>query len=339
MNLPIITLAQGGGGLASQRLLAEELLPLLAPEHRQPLEDAARVPLAAGEGALVLTTDGFVVQPLVFPGGDLGKLAICGTVNDLAMRGARPCWLTVSLILEEGLPLATLRQIVDSMVATVGEVGAQIVAGDTKVVQRGSGDGAFVSVCGVGRPVATPGPTVSRARVGDQIIVNGALGNHGLAVLAARESLGFAANLRSDCAPLWSLVESMLEAVGDDLHTLRDPTRGGVAAALNEIATATGVGMVLQDEALPVDPAVRGACELLGFDPLAIANEGKVLALVAPASAARLLAAMRQHPLGRESTVIGEVIASPAGRVVVETNLGTRRLLDAPSGELLPRIC
>ena len=343
MTEPVITLAHGGGGADSQSLLAAELLPLLSPEHAACLEDAAHVTLSAhglaADPGLVVTTDGFTVRPLVFPGGDIGKLAVCGTVNDLAMRGARPELLTVSMILEEGLPISTLRTVVASMRAVMGEVGAALVAGDTKVVERGRGDGLYLSLTGLGRPQITPPPGVRRARPGDQILINGSIGDHGIAVLAAREDLGFAADVRSDCAPLWSLVEAMLQAGGADVHVLRDPTRGGVASTLNEIARGAGVGVVLQQEALPIGAAVQSACDLLGFDPLTIANEGKVLVLVAPDSCRQVLSAMRQHPLGRASAVIGEVIATEPGRVVMQTALGARRLVDLPSGELLPRIC
>lgn len=339
----VITMAHGAGGLDSQRLFTAELLPLLAPEHAACLEDAAHVMLSGnGDGsghALVVTTDGFTVRPLIFPGGDIGKLAVCGTVNDLAMRGATPAWLTVSMILEEGLGLGVLRQVVSSMRAAVAEVGAGIVAGDTKVVERGHGHGMYLAVTGVGRPLLAVPPGVRRARARDRVIINGPVGNHGLAVLSAREDLGFTSAITSDCAPLCGLVETMLQAGGTDVHTLRDPTRGGVAATLNEIAAEAGVGIVLAEEAIPVDPAVRSACDILGFDPLTIANEGKLLALVAAGSAERVLAAMREHPLGRSSAVIGEVNSQQPGRVVLQTALGTRRLVDVPSGELLPRIC
>lgn len=343
MNEAVITLADGAGGADSQKLLAAELLPLLSPEFRDPLEDAAYVilppPLCPGDGGLVVTTDGFAVRPLIFPGGDIGTLAVCGTVNDLAMRGAQPVLLGLSMILEEGLPLPTLRTVVQSIRRLTREVGVAVVAGDTKVVERGRGDGMFLAVTGLGRPRAMPPPGVLRARPGDRVLISGTIGDHGLAVLSAREDLGLVAGTRSDCAPLWSLVELMLGVGGDGVHVLRDPTRGGVAAALNELAAGAGVGVVLQQEALPVRPAVAAACDLLGYDVLTVANEGKLLALVAEGCCQDLLAAMSGHPLGRESAVIGEVTAAEAGRVVMETALGTRRLVDMPAGELLPRIC
>jgi hydrogenase expression/formation protein HypE len=339
MSDQVITMAPGGGGAASQRLLSAEILSLLAPDQAECLEDAALVAWPASPGGLVYTTDGFIVQPLVFPGGDIGKLAVCGTVNDLAMRGAKPELLTVSMILEEGLDVAVLRQAVVSMKAVTEAVGASIVAGDTKVVERGKGDGMFLSLSGIGRPQVTPAPSARRAEPGDQVLINGTIGDHGVAVLAAREQLGFTTTVTSDCAPLWGIVQAMLGAGGTGVHVLRDPTRGGVAAGLNEIAQSSGIGIVLRQESLPVDPAVQGACDLLGFDPLTIANEGKVMAIVAPERAADVLAAMRQHPLGQHSAVIGEVIAEQPGRVLMQTVLGPRRLVDMPSGELLPRIC
>jgi hydrogenase expression/formation protein HypE len=339
MAEPVVTLAHGGGGAGSQQLLRELLLPLLAPEHAACLEDAALVARAAGDGDWAYTTDGFIVKPLIFPGGDIGKLAVCGTVNDLAMRGARPEVLTVSMILEEGLPLRTLATVVRSMRAALDEVGARIVAGDTKVVERGRGDGIFLSMSGLGPVTVSPAPSAGRARPGDRVVISGAIGDHGIAVLAAREDLGFSVKVESDCAPLWSLVETMLQAGDAGVHVLRDPTRGGVAAVLNEIAMQSRVGTVIMEDSLVVDEGVRGACDLLGFDPLTIANEGKVLAFVAPERVEAVLAAMRAHPLGRKSAVIGEVIEGSPGRVLMETAIGTRRLVDMPSGELLPRIC
>lgn len=339
MAEPVVTLAHGGGGAGTRELLLDILLPLLDPAHALCLEDAALVPRADGDGVRAYTTDGFIVKPLVFPGGDIGKLAVCGTVNDLAMRGARPEVLTVSMILEEGLPLSTLEAVVASMRATLDAVGATVVAGDTKVVERGRGDGLFISMSGLGSVQVSPPPASFRARPGDQVLINGPIGNHGIAVLAAREDLGFSVTVESDCAPLWGLVETMLNAGGPDVHVLRDPTRGGVAAVLNEIAVDSGVGVIVSETALMVAEGVRGACDLLGFDPLVIANEGKVVAFVAQQQSAAVLEAMRAHPLGRESAVIGEVISDSPGRVLLETDLGTRRLVDMPGGELLPRIC
>lgn len=339
MAEPVLTLAHGGGGAGTHQLLRDILLPLLDPAQALHLEDAAVLPTAAGGPVWACTTDGFTVKPLFFPGGDIGKLAVCGTVNDLAMRGARPEVLTVSMILEEGLPLSTLARVVESMRATVDAVGAMVVAGDTKVVERGRGDGIFLSLAGLGSVQVSPPPAAFRAQPGDQVLINGPIGDHGIAVLAAREELGFSVPVQSDCAPLWGLVETMLAAAGPDLHVLRDPTRGGLAAALNEIAADSGVGVVIREVDLVVTDGVRGACDLLGFDPLTIANEGKLVAFVAPQQATVVLEAMRAHPLGRDSAVIGEVITDLPGRVLLETDLGTRQLVDMPGGELLPRIC
>lgn len=339
MAEPVVTVAHGGGGAGTRQLLQDILLPLLDPAHALHLEDAALLPAAVGGHQWAFTTDGFTVRPLFFPGGDIGKLAVCGTVNDLAMRGARPEVLTVSMILEEGLPLSTLERVVASMRATLDAVGAGVVAGDTKVVERGRGDGMFLSMSGLGTVQVSPPPAAFRAQPGDQVLINGPIGNHGIAVLAARENLGFSVTVESDCAPLWSLVETMLSAGGSDVHVLRDPTRGGLAAALNEIAEDSGVGVIVREADLLVTDGVRGACDLVGFDPLTIANEGKVVALVAPRQATAVLEAMRAHPFGRDSAVIGEVISGSPGRVLLETDLGTRRLVDMPGGELLPRIC
>lgn len=335
-----------------QRLIAQELLPACDPTYGRGGEDAAEVSLpcspsgrgtpkaeVSGTTQIVLTTDTFVVRPAIFPGGDVGHLAVCGTVNDLAMRGARPIYLTLGLVVEEGTPLGLLRQVMHSVRETCEEAGVALVAGDFKVVERGAGDGLYANTTGVGVPIITPAPSLHRAQPGDAVLINGPLGQHGLAVLAARGELELMSTVESDCAPLAGLVEAVLAAGGEAVHTLHDPTRGGLAAALNEIAVASGVGLEVEEGALPRDSGVEGGCEVLGLDPLQIANEGKVIALVAPNHAEIVLDAMRAHPYGAQAAIIGRVLAEPAGRVTLRTLLGTRRVVEMPSGELLPRIC
>lgn len=319
-----------------QELIQQELLPACDKQLGRTMEDAA---LLSGAEQIVLTTDSHVVRPPVYPGGDLGKLAVCGTVNDLAMRGARPAYLSLGLIVEEGTPLKLLRRIMRSVQTTCAETGVALVTGDFKVVERGSGDGIFANTAGVGFPLTASPPSLSRAEPGDVILLNGPLGQHGVAVLAARGELNLLAAVESDCAPLAELAERILAAGGEAVHVLHDPTRGGLAAALNEIAAVSEVTMEIQENSLPRDPAVEGACEILGLDPLQVANEGKVAVVVAPPVAEAVLAAMREHPYGRQATVIGQVTTGPPGRVIMQTVLGTRRVIDAPSGELLPRIC
>ncbi len=335
MNSDIITLAHGSGGKMMQELIAQELLPLCDEELGRGLEDAAELQVP-GE-RLIFTTDSFTVQPLEFPGGDIGKLCICGTVNDLAMRGARPLYISLSLIIEEGLEFNLLRRVLASIGNAARETGAAIVTGDTKVVQRGKADGLFINTTGIGEPLQQRSPGATRALVGDKVLLNGPLGEHGIAVLVAREDLQLQSELESDCAALAGLVEAMLQVGGEAVHVLRDPTRGGLAAALNEIATASQVGIETEESYLPRNPAVTGACEILGLEPLEVANEGKLVAMVAPEVAEKVLAAMKEHPLGRQSAIIGEVVEGD--RVTMKTALGTSRIIDMPSGELLPRIC
>jgi hydrogenase expression/formation protein HypE len=289
-------------------------------------------------GSMAMTTDSYVVDPVVFPGGDIGSLAIHGTVNDLAMRGARPLYLTAGFILEEGLSMDLLEQIVASMGAAARAAGVLIVAGDTKVVPRGKADKLFINTAGVG--VVPPGLRIGGqyARAGDAILVNGTIGDHGMAVLCKREGLAFENEILSDSAPLNGLVGEMLQS-GPHIHVLRDPTRGGVATTLNEIAQQSGVGIQLHEEAIPVAADVAGACELLGLDPLYIANEGKVLAIMPQAEAEGILEAMRRHPLGRKACQIGSVVKEEPGRVFLRTRIGGLRLLDMLRGEPLPRIC
>ena len=285
-----------------------------------------------------MTTDTFVVRPLFFPGGDIGKLAVYGTVNDLAMSGARPLYLSAGFILEEGLPMETLRRVVESMSAASREVGVRIITGDTKVVDRGKGDGIFINTAGVG--LVPPGIDIAPQRVapGDAVIVSGDLGRHGMAVMSVREGLGFESELQSDCRSLAGLVEAMSVA-GMDLHCLRDLTRGGLSAALNEIALDVGVGISLEETAIPVSGPVAAACEILGLDPLYVANEGTLVAFVAPRSAERVLDVMRRHPAAQGPAIIGRVTDAHAGSVEVRSSLGGGRILDLLSGEQMPRIC
>ncbi len=331
-----ITMAHGSGGRATQRLIEEIFAPRFRNAVLARMNDAALLEVEGGR--LALATDGHVVSPLFFPGGDIGRIAICGTVNDLAMMGARPRWLTLSFVLEEGLPLADLERIADSMAQAAEEAGVQIVAGDTKVVERGHGDGLYVSAAGVG--IVPPGVEVeaANARPGDVLLINGPVGNHGITLMLQREGLHFDAPLESDAAPLNHIVAALLEAA-PHTHTLRDATRGGLATALNEIAQTAGVGIVVEEAAVPVDEAVRGACGLLGLDPLYVANEGVFVAFVPPEEAEVALAAMRAHPLGRRARRIGQVVADHAGQVVLATALGAKRILPPLSGNLLPRIC
>ncbi len=331
----IITLAHGSGGQLSHELIEGLFLRHLNNEALTELNDAATVAVPSGQ--IALTTDSFVVSPLFFPGGDIGRLAVCGTVNDLAVTGAQPKYLCAGLIIEEGLPFETLEQIVVSMAETARVAGVQIVAGDTKVVGRGAADGLFINTTGLGIYPAALGPR--RLRPGDVLLVNGTLGDHGIAVLIRREGLSFDAPLVSDCAPLNDLIAALLAACPGDVHCMRDPTRGGLAATLNEWAWSAGVGIEVDEQALPIRETVRSVCELLGFDPLYVANEGKVVIAVAPTAAERALATLRAHPLGRDAAIIGRVTETHAGRVVLETLLGTHRLLSMPVGELLPRIC
>jgi len=285
-----------------------------------------------------MATDSHVVSPLFFPGGDIGCLSVHGTINDVAVMGAQPLWLSAAFILEEGFPLADLARIVESMAAAAKAAGVPIVTGDTKVVERGKGDGVFITTTGVG--VVPPGRELSgsRARSGDAILVSGTLGDHGMAIMAGRESLGFDSRIVSDTAALHGLIAAMLES-GADLHVLRDPTRGGLATTLNEIARQSGVGMMLQEKVVPVSPQVAAACEFLGLDPLYVANEGKLVAICAENDAESLLTAMRAHPLGAQAAIIGSVHEDPHHFVQMTTAFGGRRIVDWLTGDQLPRIC
>jgi hydrogenase expression/formation protein HypE len=327
----VIVLGHGAGGRLSHDLVAKHFLPKLGGAALAELGDAAVL------GDLAMTTDAFVVSPRFFPGGDLGRLAVCGTVNDLAMVGARPVGLTAAFVLEEGLAMSELDRLVDSMAAAAREAGVEIVAGDTKVVPRGAADGVFVTTAGVGRLEGEFRPAARRAAEGDAVLVSGTLGDHGVAVMSCRPGIPIGGAVESDVAPLVSLVEA-LRASGAVVHALRDPTRGGASQALVEIALAARVRVTIDERAVPVKPAVRAACDLLGLDPLDVANEGKLVAFVPEGDADRALAAMRAHPLGAAATRIGTVGGGDPGCELV-TSLGARRALRMASGELLPRIC
>jgi len=332
----IILMSHGGGGRRTQQLLRDHILPPLDNPILRQMDDAACLDLGGAE--LAITTDSYVIRPLFFPGGDIGRLAVCGTVNDLAMQGAIPRYLTLGLILEEGLRLSELDRILRSAAAAAQEAGVQIVAGDTKVVERGAGSGLFINTTGLGLRRPGINTHVAHARPGDVILISGTLGDHGIAVLSQREGLAFQTVLVSDVAPLNGLMAALLDAV-PTIHVLRDPTRGGVAAALNDIAGSANVGIRIEEAALPVRAAVRGACGLLGLDPLGVANEGKALVLCAAADAERALAELRAHSLGCDACRIGEVLPAPAGKVLLHTRIGGERLVEMPLGDDLPRIC
>lgn len=331
-----IVLGHGSGGKLSHDLIKKYFVPSFDNPALRAGDDAGVVVLDTLR--LAISTDSHVVAPLFFPGGDIGRLSVCGTVNDLAMMGAAPLYLTAGFILEEGLDVAILARVLDSMRDAAREAGVQIVAGDTKVVQRGKGDGLYINTAGVGKLRAGVHLSGANARAGDAVILSGSMGDHGIAVLSARGDLGFEADVTSDVAPLHELVAVMLET-GARIHVLRDPTRGGVATTLNEIARQSDVGIVLREDALSVRPAVAAACEMLGFDPLYIANEGKLLAVVARQDAEQVVHAMHRTRYGAEAVIIGTVSAEPRGRVLLKTGLGSTRVVDVLMGELLPRIC
>ena len=336
MKTKRIQMDHGAGGRASHDLVAKTFMPALANPILTKLNDSAL--LNFQDVRLAMSTDSYVVDPNFFPGGDIGSLAVHGTVNDLAMRGAQPCYLSVGFILEEGLEITDLEKLITSMAEAAREAGVQVVAADTKVVERGKADRIFINTAGVG--IIAPGVNIAgqNAKPGDFVLINGPVGDHGIAVLSTREGLSFQTEIQSDSAPLNGLVSGMLE-VSRHIHVLRDPTRGGVATALNEVANQSAVGIELEESNLPVRPEVNAACELLGLDPLYVANEGKVLVLVAPEDADQVLHKMRQHPLGRESCIIGRVVSEHPGRVILHTCIGGRRIVDMLSGEQLPRIC
>ncbi|MEW1928745.1 hydrogenase expression/formation protein HypE [Streptomyces sp. NPDC088360] len=331
----LIQPGHGAGGRLTAELLDTLVLPALGGRPEDPLEDAALVP---GEGELVVSTDSFVVSPLAFPGGDIGSLAVHGTVNDLAMRGALPLALTLAVIAEEGLPLGELRSVLDSVGKAAHQVGVPVVTGDTKVVGRGAADRLFLNTTGIGRRIPGLTPSAAGARPGDALLLSGPIGLHGTAVLSTREGLGFEADIASDSRPLHRLVRA-LAPLGGAVHSLRDPTRGGLAASLNEIAGSSGVGVEIAESSLPVPQAVAAACDLLGLDPLIVANEGCLVAFVAADAAETALTALRTYPEGAAAVPIGHCTAGPPGRVELRTLIGARRVVDMPLGEQLPRIC
>jgi hydrogenase expression/formation protein HypE len=334
---PAIVMGHGGGGKLSQELVEHLFLPAFRNPALADLGDAAQVDLAGAR--LVMSTDSFVVRPLFFPGGSIGDLAVNGTVNDLAVSGADPKFLSASFILEEGFPLAELAAVVDAMARAAREAGVQIVTGDTKVVERGHGDGCYISTTGVGvlRDGVSVGPR--RAQPGDQVIVSGTLGDHGMAILSVREGLEFESPIRSDCAALNGMIAAVLEAAGSQVHAMRDPTRGGLASTLNEIAAASNVGIAIDESRLPVRAEVQSACELLGLDPVYVANEGKAVFVVAPEAAETVLTALHTHPLGREAARIGQVTAEHPRMLLARTAIGAERVVTMQVGEQLPRIC
>jgi hydrogenase expression/formation protein HypE len=332
----VVELAHGGGGTKTARLVETLFAPAFSNPHLEPLGDGALV--GVGRERLAFTTDSFVVKPTFFPGGDIGSLAVHGTVNDLAMCGAEPLFLSAGYLLEEGFPMRDLERVVASMAGACSSAGVLLVTGDTKVVDRGKGDGIYVNTSGIGRVRDGVSVGPDRAAPGDAVIVSGPIGDHGIAVMAAREGIDFETALVSDSAPVIAPVRALLDAV-PATHVLRDPTRGGLATALSEIALASGVGIRLDESAVPVREAVRGACELLGFDPLYVACEGRFLAIVPGASVTAALAAIRSQPGGEGARTIGTVQAEDAGRVVLRTRIGSHRLLERLSGEQLPRIC
>jgi hydrogenase expression/formation protein HypE len=336
-----IVLGHGSGGKLTADLIDKIFLPAFRNPVLDKLDDQAVITI--GGTRLAFTTDSFVVTPIFFPGGDIGRLAVHGTVNDLAMSGAQPLYLSAAFILEEGLHVDDLRRVVESMRAAAADAGVQFVTGDTKVVDRGKGDQIFITTTGIG--VIEDGINISadRARPGDAIILSGYIGDHGMAIMSQREGLEFEGAIESDCASLNGLVSAMLATHSTDgpdfIHCLRDPTRGGAATTLNEIAKRAGVGMLLRETSIPVRESVKGACEVLGLDPLYVANEGKLLAIVRPKMAELILQQMRAHPLGRDAAIIGEVVTDHPGMVLMKTEIGGTRVLDVMFGEQLPRIC
>jgi hydrogenase expression/formation protein HypE len=331
-----VLLAHGGGGRLTHQLIQKMFLPQFQNEFLEPLHDGAI--LSFNGVRLAFSTDSYVVNPIFFPGGDIGELAVNGTVNDLAMCGARPLYVSVAFIIEEGLPMEDLWRVVLSMQEAAKRAGVELVTGDTKVVDRGKGDKVFINTSGVG--IVDEGIDINpkRARVGDQIILNGPIALHGIAIMSVREGLEFETQIESDTAPLNGLVQAMFNT-SRQIHVLRDPTRGGVASVLNEIAGTANVGISIIEERIPINDEVEGACEILGFDPLYVPNEGKLLAFVSREESGSVLEAMKSHPLGKDAAVIGEVVADHPGTVVMKSRIGGARIVDMLSGEQLPRIC
>lgn len=332
-----ITLAHGSGGKASHELIEKLFVAGFGSKSLVAMEDSAVLP--AGSATIAFSTDSFVVDPIFFPGGDIGLLAVHGTVNDLAMRGAKPLYLSVGMIIEEGFAYEDLKKIVQSLKAGADKAGIEIVTGDTKVVQSGKADKIFINTTGIGLLDKAPDISALHGRVGDAIILSGTMADHGTTILCQREGLQIQGGFASDTAPLNHLVETMIKEAGESIHTLRDPTRGGVGTTLNELAVSSGIGIRIREADLPVRQDVRGACELLGLDPLYLANEGKLLALVEPAAAPGLLPVMQSTEYGENACIIGEVVADHPGQVVLETMIGSTRIVDMLHGEPLPRIC
>ena len=337
---PQIVLGHGSGGKLSAELIEKVFVSRFRNATLEKMDDQAV--LAIGGARVAFTTDSFVVTPIFFPGGDIGTLAVNGTVNDLAMGGAKPLYLAAAFILEEGLAATDLARVVDSMAQAAQNAGVQFVTGDTKVVNRGKGDKVFITTTGIGLVDRGTQLSADRAQPEDKILLSGYVGDHGITILSQREGLEFESTLASDCAPLYGLVSAMLDAAPgkvEGFRLMRDPTRGGVATVLNEIAGRSRVGMILRENQIPVRDSVRGACEMLGLDPLYVANEGKLVAIVAPEIAEAVLAAMKAHPLGADSCIIGQVVEQPAGMVLMKTSVGGTRVVDVLFGEQLPRIC
>lgn len=332
-----VQLGHGSGGKLSAALLRDHFLPLLANPALAQLADAAVLPVHGGE--IAFSTDTFVVHPIEFPGGNIGSLAVHGSLNDVAMMGATPRFLSAGFVIEEGLPLDLLDRVVAAMAEAARAAGVPLVTGDTKVVERGKADQLYINTTAIGtlHGSVRPGPT--RAAAGDVVLVSGPIGRHGMAIMSAREGLGLESEIRSDSASLAPLVQRLGERLGDDLHVLRDPTRGGMASALNEISAASGVGMVLEESTIPIPGAVAAACEILGFDPLYVANEGVLLAILPARLAGAALEALRGHPLGSGAAVIGRVVTDHPGMVVMRTAIGGTRVVDMLPGDQLPRIC
>ncbi len=332
----VILMSHGGGGTRTRRIIDEIIVRHLGNPILAQLDDAAciRIP----EPDLVFTTDSFVVQPIFFPGGDIGKLAACGTLNDLAMQGGEPRCLSLGLIMEEGFPVDDLERVIASLAGVCKETGVPVVTGDTKVIERGAGTGILMNTAGIG--VRKPGIDVhvSNAKPGDAVIVTGTLGDHGVAIMCCREGLKLESQLVSDAAPLWGMIKPLLEAI-PAIHCLRDPTRGGLAAALCDIAERSRAGIRIEESRIPLKQEVAGACRILGLDPLNVANEGKAVVICAGADADKALRILRAHPLGRDACVIGRVEADPPGTVLLKTTAGGERIVEIPSGEDLPRIC
>lgn len=331
-----VLLGHGSGGRLSAELLRDVFLPALHNPVLDRLEDQAVWPL--GNSRLAFTTDSFVVKPLFFPGGDIGSLAVHGTINDLAVGGAQPVFLSAAFIIEEGFPTEDLKRIANSMARAAADAGVPVVTGDTKVVERGGADGVFITTSGVGLIIDGVNLSAGNARPGDMVLLSGSLGDHGVAIMAEREGLRFESRLESDSAALHRLTATML-AAAPGIRAMRDPTRGGLASTLNEIAGQSRVGVRITESAICMKDEVRGACEMLGLDPLYVANEGKLVAIVPPDSAGTVLAIMREHPLGRDAAIIGAITDQHPGRLVIETEYGTARIVDMLSGDQLPRIC